>query len=54
MNLVSANLHAYLHVGEVGVRHLSRHQLPQEDSEAPHVCGATVDFLWFLLQSWRE
>lgn len=33
-----ANLHADFHVRQVGKRYLSGHQLPEEDSKAPHVC----------------
>lgn len=50
----SANLHANFHVGQVSVRHLSGHQLPQQDGKAPHVCWPTVDLFRLLLQGWKS
>ncbi len=50
----SANLHANFHVGEVSVGHFSGHQLPQQDSKAPHVCWPTVDIFRLLLQGWKS
>lgn len=44
-------LHANLHVGEISERYFSGNQLPEQHSEAPHVCRTPVNFLWLLLQS---
>lgn len=33
-----AHLHANFHVRQVSKWHLSGHQLPEQDSKAPHVC----------------
>lgn len=49
-----AHLHANFHVRQVSKWHLSGHQLPEQDSKAPHVCWPTVDLFRLLLQSCRS
>lgn len=49
-----AHLHANFHVRQVSKWHFSGHQLPEQDSKAPHVCWPTVDLFRLLLQSCRS